>query len=531
MLKYFSSIAENKSRIAAVAIVVVLVLLQGLYCYDSISASKSVLLLCGIAVILVIVIALLLFSKLCDTEKGINRVFLGALLLAGSFYLVIFPPNTVPDEVYHFQASYKYSNAVLGEGIGDSDISIRNEDRVLFEDDSIIVSSEHYRNILNNFELFASQSGATEQTLVASFGLDGNPPQTKIASVVGICLGKVLGLGAYPLYYLGRLFNLIVFALCAFFAIKLTPCGKNIFRAVALLPMTLHLAASYSYDVAIIGMSFLLTALCLKAIYESGPIGKATLIGIGILVFLIAPCKVIYSLIALLVLFIPKERFSSRRICYLVKGGILLVALVGALVFRASSLFGLAGLSDASGGSSNGVTQLDTRGAETGHFYSLSDVISDPIGTFLMYVSTFGYRGDWYVETTVGGSLGWFQVELIASDLIVYAFVAILLLSSFNSKDNNREISPLFRTALILIFIIVGVLAGVSMLLGHTFIGEKYIEGVQGRYLLPVLPLLLIALRNSKIFYKGNPVIPILIGGFALNLLYLNNIFAIALGI
>lgn len=531
MLKNLSSIAENKSRIAVVAIVVVLVLLQGLYCYDSISTSKSVLLLCGIAIILIIAIALLLFSKLCDTDKGINRVFLGALLILGSFYLVIFPPNTVPDEVYHFQASYKYSNAVLGEAIGDNEISIRNEDQVLFEDTSIMVSSERYRSVINNFELFASHNGTLEQSLVSSFAIGNNPPQTKIASVTGIILGKVLGLGAYPLYYLGRLFNLIVFALCAFFAVKLTPCGKNIFRAVALLPMTLHLAASYSYDVAIIGMSFLLTALCLKAIYESGPIGKATLIGIGILVFLIAPCKVIYSLIALLVLFIPKERFSSRRICYLVKGGILLVALVGALVFRASSLFGLAGLTDTSGGSSNGAAQLDTRGTETGYFYSLSDIISDPIGTFLMYVSTFGYRGDWYVETTVGGSLGWFQVELIASDLIVYAFVAILLLSSFNSKDNNKEISPLFRTALILIFIIVGVLAGASMLLGYTFIGEKYIEGVQGRYLLPVLALLLFALRNNKIVYKGNPVIPILIGSFALNLLYLNNIFAIALSI
>lgn len=531
MLFSFRRITENRTKIIGVLIVEILVLLQGLYCYASISSSKSVLLVTFIAMILIAVISFLVFSKINSSEKSINRVFLGAVLILGSCYLVIFPPNTVPDEIFHFQASYKYSDVLFGEEVNSKEITIRNEDKVLFEDGAIALSEDRYRYVLDNFKLFASEKGTSTSSVVSSFGIDGNPPQTKFASVAGISLGKILGLGAYPLYYLGRLFNLIMFAALAFWAVKITPFGRNIFRAVALLPMTLHLAASYSYDAAIIGMGLLLTAFCLKAIYGEGLLEKSTIVGIGVLTFLIAPCKVIYAAISLLVLLIPKERFPSHRICCAVKGGILLLAIIGALILRSSSLLGLAGVDGGSTISSSGEIPLDKRGDETGHFYDIGDVLANPLDVFLMYIASIGTLGAWYLETAIGGSLGWFQKEIISSDLITYSFVVLLLLASLKSEDNNRKITPVLRAFLVGIGLIVFILSAASMLLGHTFVGEHHIEGVQGRYFLPIVPLLLFALQNEKIVYRGNPIAIILVGFVALNLLYLNNILAVALSL
>ena len=34
--------------------------------------------------------------------------------------------------------------------------------------------------------------------------------------------------------------------------------------------MTLHLASSYSYDAGIMGLAFLLTGMCLRAVYGEG---------------------------------------------------------------------------------------------------------------------------------------------------------------------------------------------------------------------------------------------------------------------
>lgn len=528
-MQLIQTFKENSAKIIFVAILELSILLQGVYCYVAFSASKSVLLVAGIAVILVAALAWLLFVKAKRENHFIQRVFLGAFLVAGCFYLIIFPPNSVPDEIFHFQASYKYSDMMLGEDVSNSEITIRNEDKVLFDDRRTSVSLTHCNDVLGNVSLFATQDGSAAVAVQSSFSIVDNPPQTKLASAFGITLGKVLGLGAYPLYYLGRLFNLILLAVLVYFSVKITPVGKNVFMAVALLPMTLHLAASYSYDPAIIGMSFLLTALCLKAIYETGNIEKKLLVGIGVLVFLIVPCKVIYACTAFLVLLIPKERFASRKVCIAIKAGMVLIGIFALLLFKLPSLISLAGVPAVGASTVPSVEQFDVRGNETGHFYTLSDVLADPIGVLLLYVVSFGDIGYWYVESAIGQSLGWFQDDIIASDLVSIAFVIILLVASLKSSDDDRVISGILRMTLIAIVLVVWLLASASMLLGHTFVGDPHIMGVQGRYILPVLPLLLIALQNSKVVYQGNPVKAVVLSAFALNLLYMDFVFAKAL--
>lgn len=529
MHNIFFYLRENKVKITLLIIVEMAVLLQGVYCYIAFSASKSVLFMAFFAIILIGIFAVFLLCKSKLRDAYVSKLFLTAVFVIGLFYLIIFPPNSVPDEIFHFQASYKYSDVILGEEVNSSEITIRNEDKVLFEDQRTSVSLTHYREVINNFSLFALESGSTVVTVESSFNVADNPPQTKIASAFGITLGRLLGFGAYPVYYLGRLFSLITFALLVYFAVRITPVGKNIFMAVALLPMTLHLAASYSYDPAIIGLGFLLTALCLKAIYEKGIIEKKLLIGIGLLIFLITPCKVVYSFIALLVLLIPKERFSSRKMHIAVKGGLLLIGILGVIAFKLPSLTSLTGVSSVTASAGSSAEQLDIRGNETGHYYTLSDVFADPIGIILLYISSFGDVGYWYVETAIGSSLGWFQDEIVANDLIPISFIIILLIASLRSSNGKIAIFGSLRVLLIVIVFTVWVSVSASMLLGHTFVGEPHIMGIQGRYILPVLPLLLLALQNNKVIYQGNPVGVILICSFSLNLLYMNYVFARAL--
>ena len=70
---------------------------------------------------------------------------------------------------------------------------------------------------------------------------------------------------------LGMLFNLLYGALLIIFSVRITPVGKKVFMAVALLPMTLHLLGSHSYDVGTLGLAFLLTAFILPPVILSTP--------------------------------------------------------------------------------------------------------------------------------------------------------------------------------------------------------------------------------------------------------------------
>lgn len=81
-----------------------------------------------------------------------------------------------------------------------------------------------------------------------------------LPQALGITLGRLLSLGQVLTIYLGRLCNLAFFVLCGWLAVRLAPFGKMAFFGAALLPMTLELVSSLSYDGFAISLGFLCTA-------------------------------------------------------------------------------------------------------------------------------------------------------------------------------------------------------------------------------------------------------------------------------
>mgnify|MGYP000461866076 CR=1 FL=1 len=68
---------------------------------------------------------------------------------------------------------------------------------------------------------------------------------------------------------MGRLFNLLFFTAMGYLTIRRMPFGKEVAAGVFLLPMTLHLASSFSYDVMIISLSSYFAAVCLHLAYKA----------------------------------------------------------------------------------------------------------------------------------------------------------------------------------------------------------------------------------------------------------------------
>ncbi len=76
-----------------------------------------------------------------------------------------------------------------------------------------------------------------------------------------------------------------------YLSMKRIPFGKEVLLGVAVLPMTLHLAASFSYDVMILSRMFLLTAVCLDLAYvkKNGRVRDVVLL--AVLAAVAGPCK------------------------------------------------------------------------------------------------------------------------------------------------------------------------------------------------------------------------------------------------
>lgn len=508
----------SRTTMAWICGAILIALVNTAYCY-AMTCSKSVALL-GVVFLTIVIVGYAVFSLISSKHKlGVEILFAGGVFVLGLMYMLVFPPTVVPDGFYHYECAYKMSDSLLFLPTSADTILVRGDDASLMESVSYALNYDTYRRFIESFSLFAQDPELQEWTTYSAYDIGQNPPQIKIAAAVGIALARLLGLGALLTYYSGVFFNLLFFVVLVYLSVRFTPIGKRVMMASALLPMTLHLVGSYSYDAGIIGLAYLLTALLLKAIYGTGRLGVKEVASITAVAFLLAPCKVVYSAIALLLLFVPKERFSSRKKSICFKVGVLVLMGASIVALRLPMMLDFAGVAPSDG--------LDYRGEESGVFYTLRDFFENPGAMFLLFVRTLASSGDMYLLTLLGGSLGFFQGEIASSWHFILVFAAILGFALLRTK-NEILLSAKMRAVFAAIGIAVCLMIMLSMCLGWTFNTEVVIQGVQGRYFIPVLPLLMMAAQGGAVT-ASRDYTKIILGLMALfNVMYLTRIFSAA---
>ncbi len=524
--KIMAFFQQNKF-VAQSALLAVVVLLSSVFFYKfnsiAVGYSSRMILFLGIlsAVLLFLFCLLYKYFLKKESSKTLPRFYLVILLLMGTMYSAVLLPGTAPDEPFHYKSSYYYSNLLTGKTSEDGTLVMRETD-IEFENNALnaMMGKESYQA---TNQALADNSSSNDFVITSINGNTSSLPQTRIFSAIGISLGQLFGLNGAMTFYLGRLFNFLCFALLAFAAYKITPIGKTLFAAITLLPMTLHIANSYSYDATIIGLSLLLIALCLKGIYSEQKCSKKLLIAIPVVTFFLAPCKVLYTLSALLVFLIPNSNFSSKKFAYIYKFGLMGLALFAVCIFKLPELLNMASVPQGNDSVSDGT---NNRGVESGYFYSLSFLIEHPGHTAFLFVNTLNQKFDFYLNTFLGGSLGWFQAELKTPWFFILLFLGILFYTARRSDIDSLVPSTKTKTIFGLLSALMFFAVILSLCLAWTFTTEFSIEGVQGRYFLPFAPLIFLLFRtkNTKRNEDSSPII--LLSLFALNAMNLIYVWA-----
>lgn len=505
--------------------VVAVMTIHALYCY-SFSDSRLALAFSCVSVIVVAFAYLLIRALESRVRHQVEMAFLVGLISCGLLYSVVFAPGTVPDETFHFEASYKLADYIMLQSPTVDSLPVREDDSIMLNGmlESYTLGYDKYRTAIDQFAFFANDASRVAVEPVSSFDWTANPPYIKLPSALGIVLATLLNLGSYPLFYLGRFFNLLMFAVLVYSAVRITPIGKNVMMTAGLLPMTLHLASSYSYDAGIIGLAFLLTGMCLRAVYGEGLMSRWEKVGLVVIAALLAPSKVVYAVIVFLVVLIPRKRFPSTASSVRFKSIAIGCSLVAILAFRAAVLLQMSGIASSGGG-------VSSRGDEQGTFYSLTGLISDPANTVLLFLRTFDVQGSFYLETLVGGSLAWFQIELKAPLYVTVVLLIIVMISFQRCEDDNALVPVAHRILFGGLALVGGLGVILSMLVGWTFTYENVIQGVQGRYFLPLLPMAALAMRSKHVCIDIPLGEGLVFAMIAVNAMYLARTFSIAVGV
>lgn len=443
-----------------------------------------------------------------DSHLIADRAFPIIILTMGTLSCFFFPAGSIPDEPHHFYDSYSY---YMTATLNDFE-SIRAEDAALFDENGMISKdiSEARWSYVEQHILDSSLSGnrsisslSCDQGTISPVDLISDLPQQKLPSALGIGVAEALSLNHVWVFYFGRLFNMLFSAALIIAAVRITRIGRNAMMVVALFPMTLQLLGSYSYDAPTIGLAFLSTALLTVLFFDAEKITSRQIWIFLLITFLLAPCKVVYSLISLLALFIPKKRFGSVKQSILFKCALLVAFLAAILLLKIGKIISL--------GAAAPPSTLDTRNdTELGIFWSVSDILSNPLHSFVFFWQTLETYGAFWLLNIPGDSLGWFQANTSLPDFVPIAFLIIYVISSIASRDDNYVAPSAFRFAGGFSIVISSLGIILSMWLGWTFLTDAVIQGVQGRYFIPLLPLLAIVLRTNSIECSSNIAYPLL---------------------
>lgn len=440
----------------------------------------------AVAIILFFVV---LYVLIFCIKIKIERLAAVILLFFGMIYMFVIPPKSVPDEQAHIDTAYHYSNLMMFQNYPEDNskrLTQRKEDAE-FLGLQPQITIENYRTLYKHF--FEMQQ--SDEMVQANAKVVNAPFFLYIPSALGITIGRLLHLGTVPMYYLGRLFNLLSYIVLMYLAIKKMPFGKMILFGLCVLPLMLQQSASFSYDVLLNSLAFLLIAYILSIAYGTQEIKVLDLIILCVLSGLLSLCKGgAYFPIAFLSLIIPIKRFPERKNHHIFVGAAIGVSCLAFFGYHLSLLL------DMSSGSEGFVIEWSQTPA-----YTIPYMLSHIGETLELFANTFIQKKDFYLISSIG-RLGWLEFGI--SNFLALLFVLFLVLTAIKPQSELQPIKLGVKFWMICIILGSVVLVEVGMATSWTPIDYEFIEGVQGRYFIPVYPLLFLLLRNHSLTFQKN---------------------------
>lgn len=437
-------------------------------------------------------------------EISVQKRFILISLIFGMLFVFMTPPFQVPDEDSHFKKAYviakggvfpQVNNGVLGYELPEEMSKyIAESTKVIGNRDEKVSYSEM---ILD--ERLPKDYSKTE---FQNFSTVGSNPIAHIIPAIGILFGKVVswitkgGMASINyLLYFARFFNLLAYIAIVAVSIKITPKFKKTMCLAGILPMSLFLAASISYDMLMISITFLSTALILKFIDngDKTPLSNKYLILLAFLGAILILIKPVYFTVFLLLFLTPKEKFVDKKDYW--KKILLFVGIIALiyLLFMLPPLF---------------YNEPITSGDSTLVNEQTNYIISHPFAFFFAFIKSIREQMDFLIPTTIG-VFGLIDTYMPSAFIYIYSLV-LLITGIFEACEEKEDNFDLRKNVLTFISVFIGIL-GIFFIMYLSWtpkilgfgVGAETITGVQGRYFIPFIPIGFLCFNNTIVLKHG----------------------------
>ncbi len=286
-------------------------------------------------------------------------------------------------------------------------------------------------------------------------------------------VASLIGCDKMTCFFFARVVSLILYCFVFALAIKIIPNYKNLLMVIGLLPQSLYLASNFSYDPTVIAF----TTLAFAIFYYEYHHKNEKLQLKNVLLFVFASLygsfpKVIYVTILLLMLFLPKEKFETRKQKWKFNCLIILLFCCAFVTFVGPML-------------TKGNEIGDTRGGAVLPIAQMKLVFAAPLSSLsVIYHGIFLNSLQKFIIPDTYGILGYYGK--MGQDIsYIFVLLAIVLCSLERGEYKKIEFKQKVISFLLIAFTICEIY--LSMFVLFTPFGKDHIAGIQARYFIPLL--------------------------------------------
>lgn len=417
-------------------------------------------------------------------EPSYDVYFTIAVIVFGLIMMAIITPMSPPDEELHYQYCFQLSNILMGD----------NENYIFIDwayaNDSYFVGHKNVGSaFIRLIRDFNKPLELTGEMFECNFDAEGSYIPYYVPQIIGITLGRLLKLNMLKTFYLGRLCNLIFYAACVYVAIKSASKHKVLFGIIATSPLFIQQAASYNYDGFIYGFCLILAGYLVKWMNNDELINKKDYIICLITSTLLAPAKIIYGVITLLFIFVPENRFGSKKkkiIMLLLLCSPSIAMILYNIWIRIEDRLLAIIVIHADDGDINDVFNVK--------LWTVPYILKYPWDTVMIIFRTIRYGIKMWFYDTMGHILSGHTLVLP----IYLTYIQIVLTLAASLIKENIYYPVKFKIGIIVVCLAIGLLTLLAMLTGWTPRGAYLIDGIQGRYFCQIIPLFFMLFSNNK---------------------------------
>ncbi len=485
--KIYEAIKENKITLAKRVIAFSAAILAGVFTeilYRVIFGTDSLGLYFNLSSattfsMLYLLVAIIV-TEYHDFGKAPEKAVALMILILGVFIILVQPFSyTSWDLETHYP--WALQNSFVGTAFYNT-----GDDAIDLFEKMIFTIGERGENIdLASSEFIKARMNALPETIIIAKPVEFSLPH--VPSGIAIAVSRLFGANFYTRYCMGELASLLVYTTLTYFAIKRLKSGKMIMSIVAMLPTSVFIVSNYSYDGWVTGFAFLGTAYFMSELEQPKKPMRTRDIVIMAASFAFASLpKLIYVLMFSLLLFMRKENWGEkgRRKYYTIVAIIFLITL---------AMFAVRSLSVVS---SSG----DTRGGAVNPARQIAYIFNDPLrytkiltSFFLDYISpskAYKYISYFNFLKTVYG--------------VQYVYLILMGFCALTDKEecNNFKTRKIVRIGAVVSQFALILLIATALYIDFNAVGRTSLKGCQSRYLIPLLPPILLTISNPGIRLK-----------------------------